>query len=71
LLHSILAGSQNSTDLTDQTLFFLLFCQNISGSTVQHTLSITDLYIIKYIAGPRLSSFRFLCSLFVNNTRCG
>jgi hypothetical protein len=61
LLHSSLAVSQKSTDLTDQALLIHCSAQNVL--TVRYVLSISAFCIRIYRARRRLNSFKLPCNL--------
>ena len=63
LLHSSLAGSQNSTGLTDQALPFHSSTENFLS--IQHVLSIAALCFIIYRLRRRLNSLKLSCNLYV------
>ena len=62
LLHCNVAGSQESTGLTDQVLF--IQCSGRNFLTIQHVLNITAFCIRIYGAGRRSNSFEVSHKLF-------
>jgi len=63
LLHSILAGSQKSMDLTARPLF--IHCSAINVLAIGHVLIITAFCYRVYKAGQRLNCFKLSCNLLV------